>query len=473
MPQCRHHLQQLGSGDIRMPLGQVDTRQCQGCTLGQHVRWAILLERGTVAGFERRTCIGRIARPELCFAEEQAVLQRQRAACTGIALTERGGFPQRGYCLRPAIGDRQQLAVVAHCRRYRSGVARKGALPLEGVSQQRLGVAQIPRAQLQGAGVAEHDLRIETLAQPQCLVDRACLTIGGERFVESVSGGQRDREGVVEDGRLAMDAAGHRDSLSDRLPLGRNGALQVAAAALQPRADAQSFEPLFVIAAGRLRPVRLCLVEQLARASRHYRAAAPGSPASGVHRRPRRGLRPPRLRQVALQQRRTSLCILQRVIEVRKGDDQRTGELWPFTVSAQQMLRAGIQHGLGVERVVAVFREHLAEQSSQLVSQRLLTREVAARDVALDLDSVRLPGGRDQAAREGDEYRRGGRQRPAVAAQEVANAIQTRAFARCHGLARQYAQDVELERINGGIPLTGLLAQRLSNYGIEISAQSA
>ena len=57
-PQCRHHLQQLGPGGIRMPLGQVDTGQCEGCTLGQQVRWAKLLERGAVAGFERRSCIG-------------------------------------------------------------------------------------------------------------------------------------------------------------------------------------------------------------------------------------------------------------------------------------------------------------------------------------------------------------------------------------------------------------------------------
>ncbi len=82
----------------------------------------------------------------------------------------------------------KQLAVIAHCCGDGGGVACQRAFPLEGVSQQRLGLAQMPGAQLQCAGVAEHDLRIQAVTQSQCAVDRARLAVGGERLVEPVRG---------------------------------------------------------------------------------------------------------------------------------------------------------------------------------------------------------------------------------------------------------------------------------------------
>src|SRR6185312_4392832 len=114
-----------------------------------------------------------------------------------------------------------------------------------------------------------------------------------------------------------MDATRHCNALPDRLPLGRNGTLEIAAAALQTRADAEYLEPLFFIAVGCQGPVRLSLVEEAARVvDVTAQQLEVGQCLACIGH--RGGVRVcSTLREVAVQQCRASLSIFQGVIEVR------------------------------------------------------------------------------------------------------------------------------------------------------------
>src|SRR5579863_3697633 len=103
------------------------------------------------------------------------------------------------------------------------------------------------RAQLQSAGVAENDLGVESIAEPQGAIDGRGVLIGRQRFIESIGGGQANRQRVIENGGLAMIMAGERDALCYGLPAGVDRTVEIPAGALHPCSNAQTLQPLFGI----------------------------------------------------------------------------------------------------------------------------------------------------------------------------------------------------------------------------------
>src|SRR5579862_4235913 len=205
---------------------------------------------------------GRILR----IGQEQPVLQRHGTRATSVAFGHVVSLPSGWKTLRATTCKGEKLPVQPYDRRDRCRITRKRALLLVCISQEALCLAKVSGSKLEGSHVAQDDLRIQLRLQPQLPVNVDRLPIGGERLIEAVGGCQRDRMRVVENGRLAMDAAGKCDSLRDGRRLGRNGRLEIACGTLYPRLDRHTLQPLLRISLWRLMvPECFRLGEQLRR----------------------------------------------------------------------------------------------------------------------------------------------------------------------------------------------------------------
>ena len=125
---------------------------------------------------------------------------------------------------------------------------------------------------------------------------------------------------------------------------------------------------------------------------------------------------------------------------------------------------AGIDQGFDVERLAGARDARVFEQADHEGLQCLCARGFTDRLLALP------PGEREQAE-QGQADHQGQRDRPAMAAQELARAITEAWCAREDRQTVEVTLDVVRERLGGRVALRRLLRQRLQHDVVEVAGQ--